>query len=150
MSDKRTRGGNRRSCRGDHMIKVEQQVIDRDAGDCFVACVASILELPLSAVPSIHTEPAWDAHCRWLNSANLALVQITHHPGDIAGYAIRSIRSYTFEERSHAVVTHNGMVVWDPSPNRKDYDDDCYKTWTRHWVLVPIDITRPIETSKLL
>ena len=33
------------------MIKVDQEIVDAEDGDCTRACLASILELPIDAIP---------------------------------------------------------------------------------------------------
>lgn len=131
------------------MKPVEQQVVDQDVGDCFSACIASILELPLERVPVIHGDGAWDRWMDWFHAANLALILLDKSPPP-PGYSIRSILSYNYEARTHAVVAFNGAVVHDPSPSRRKYSDDCYGLWTRHWIIVPIDIMKPIDRERLL
>lgn len=134
------------------MKQVEQLVVDRDVGDCFSACIASILELPIESIPVYHSDEsdsAWHRWMAWFESANLALILLDRSPPP-PGYAIRSILSYTYESRTHAVVAFNGAVVWDPSPNRRDLSDECYSLWTRHWIIVPIDLMNPIKRERLL
>lgn len=133
------------------MRPVEQRVVDPDKGDCFFACIASILELPLEDIPELRTDDKssqWEKWVDWFRAANLTLICLTHH-GPVPGYAIRSIPSYNFEARLHAVVTYDGQVVWDPSPTRRNYDDDCYKQWARHWIIIPLDLMKPIQRDKL-
>jgi hypothetical protein len=134
------------------MQPVDQRVIDPDKGDCFSACIASILELPLGAIPVYHSDEtgsAWDRWVQWFRDANLTLICLTHH-GPVPGYAIRSIPSYTYDARLHAVVTFDGVVVHDPSPNRLPPDDDRYTEWARHWVIVPIDPMKSIDRDRLV
>jgi hypothetical protein len=131
------------------MKPVEQRVVSPDAGDCFSACIASILELPLERVPTIHGDNSWDRWMDWFEAANASLVLLDSNPPP-PGYAIRSILSYAFEARTHAVVSFNGVVVWDPSPHRRDLADECYGQWTRHWIIVPLDPTQPIDRERLL
>lgn len=131
------------------MIPVAQRIVDPDRGDCFSACIASILELPLDSVPTIHGDDNWDRWLAWFRGANATLICLTHH-GPVPGYAIRSIPSYRYEARQHAVVTFDGVVVWDPSPHRLDYDDVRYQEWARHWLIMPVDPMRPIDREGLI
>jgi len=41
------------------MIKVYQTIIDKDHGNCMQAAIASLLELPLEAVPHFKEEKSW-------------------------------------------------------------------------------------------
>lgn len=131
------------------MIPIEQAHIDADTGDCFSACIASILELPLERVPTIHGDGAWDRWMAWFEAANASLLLLEKLPSP-PGYAIRSILSYSYEARTHAVVALNGAVVWDPSPFRRALSDECYGLWTRHWIIVPLDPVKPIDRGRLL
>jgi len=91
-------------------------------GDCFSACIASILELPLSDVPVFCDYPNWREQTNiFLAEFGLAYVDI-HLPGDlrdnlveywgyhiIAGKSSRGLR--------HAVVGYKGTMIHDPHPS---------------------------------
>lgn len=56
------------------MTPVKQTILDLQAGNCFAACVASILDLPLSEVPnfSVAGEKWWAlSSAAWLGSRGL-------------------------------------------------------------------------------
>ena len=63
------------------MLKVQQTIFNNEGlkGNCFTACVASILELPIEAVPNwfaLYGEQ-WRDHAEyWLNEHGYALVSI--------------------------------------------------------------------------
>lgn len=107
------------------MIPVQQRVIDAIQGDCFAACVASILELP--EAPNFKT----DSTGSWLNKWNAWLeprgLYLYGSPAGAfpapAGYAIMAIKSVNFPGSGHSVVWkgdfndgYSGKVVHDPSP----------------------------------
>lgn len=108
-------------------------------GNCFNACIASILELPLREVARIHPrdEPYWGAWKSWLAGRGLALNK--HSPArPPKGYSIasgRSTRRYpeghakAGENIHHAVVCFDGEVVHDPFPARGGFSDISHY-WT--------------------
>lgn len=125
------------------MIPVVQSIVGngkggRPHGDCFRACVASIFELPLDAVPHFGaTDPpsGWfTAVQEWLRPMGLVLDQRSHkEPSDSPkfwppGWWIASVESENFPGSTHAVVMHGYYdqplgedwhirVAHDPSPH---------------------------------
>lgn len=110
------------------MIPVRQR-----GDDCWAACVASILELPLDQVPpfspEIDWEPAWQ---RFLLERNL--YQLTSQFDATAhsvppGYSILLCRTTCkdlqgYDWQNHCLVCCNGWPVWDPNGYRipRDWD----------------------------
>lgn len=111
---------------------VQQKIVDAKNGDCFQACVASLLRIPLEEVPTFHehlrdTVPigGWN----WLLTHKRIWIDYTHRmedgsyrrtPDDTGippGYTIASVPSALFPDTWHAVVALDGKVVWDPSPH---------------------------------
>ncbi len=109
-------------------MKPVKQLIDgggfecppEERGDCFRACVASILELEPEALPNPH-----DAQ-HWGNTWNLALEAIGIRPlwlkdwqGDwFGGYWIACIPSVNIEG-NHCVVMHGPKLAHDPGNGRQ-------------------------------
>lgn len=60
------------------MTPVDQRVFATapgEVGDCFSACLASVLDLPLDEVPVFVAEPDWYGSCvRWLRARGIHLV----------------------------------------------------------------------------
>lgn len=82
-------------------------------GDCYEACLASILGLPLAAVPPLGRE-GWAARLRkWLATLGLRPEFLTGAAPAPAGYAVASCPHFT--GANHAVVTLGGETVHDPS-----------------------------------
>ncbi len=114
------------------MTPVHQTIRDADTGNCFTASLASILDLPIDAVPNFAADHGddWEAAAKaWLASRSLAFVTLgfaayetfaaTHF--DNAGrYCVLSGPS-TYPGRGHAVVgrvTPDGSIALahDPCP----------------------------------
>jgi len=117
------------------MKHVGQTIINKDSGDCNRACIASLLELPIEAVPHFSCFGS-----RWMNVLKSFLLSLeydydgTGYPigpdrpyghvlsesPNIDGFVMASVPSRTFENISHAVVMDlNGVIVHDPNPNKK-------------------------------
>lgn len=60
------------------MKPVEQTKLTYPDGNCFAACVATLLELPLEAVPDFKGDGWYDAWLEWLKLRNLTF--INSHP----------------------------------------------------------------------
>jgi len=60
------------------MLKIYQDDLTPQTGNCFAACVASILELPLHTVPNFcnTSDPWWPAFQQWLAQRGLTAVEI--------------------------------------------------------------------------
>lgn len=98
-------------------------------GNCFAACVASILELDLADVPELSAGDHTDTNARWLRTLNdwlrtkdMAYLEIGSLPPD--DYAYLNISTYHIVvgpsprgSYNHAVVGLNGKIVHDPHPD---------------------------------
>ena len=110
------------------MIKVEQALVDAELGDCFAACLASLLELPLDCVPNPHGGRWFETIQRWLYDTRHQVLVLAYasasavhsYPGQ--ALVIASVKSQRFEGKTHAVIwdVSKGEMVWDPSPNRAE------------------------------
>lgn len=126
------------------MIPVDQSIVDRERGDCWSACIASILELPLEAVPKFvwHFENPDKALELWLERYGLAharlvrYIKTTEDDGlfwHATGFNLWNVRnvhciltgkSPNLPGCYHAVVGHIDhlgaiTVAHDPSPSKK-------------------------------
>lgn len=119
------------------MIPVEQEFAhDPDNGvygDCFRACLASLLELPISEVPHImHDNPPVEVYRQRTNSFLAEHDLFLFTVGGLWDfeewrstnciirdvYHIISDRSPRFPDAFHAVIGKNGEVVHDPHPTK--------------------------------
>jgi len=132
------------------MKPVYQKVIEQGKGDCWRACIASILELDIDEVPNFvgdsdHTKGITaDTLCRdWLKERGLYIVELllwNDKPWDLSinfwyiggAYCIASVPSQRFKHGTHAVVgqfvTIKGStefkIVHDPNKGNSPYPDD--------------------------
>ncbi len=101
------------------MIRVDQTKFGDRHGNCFTACIASILEMPITEVPNFCAEfEDWEAATQlWLGDLDLRLEHIS--PGDmppagrhyvVSGMGPRGLR--------HSCVGLDGAIVHDPHPSR--------------------------------
>lgn len=105
------------------MIPVEQTRTEKGKGNCWPACIASILECPLENVPDPADDETYGGYLRrvneWLAPQGLRLRQFSFYRTDDKppGYAILGADSP--RGGSHAVVILDGEIVWDPHPQRE-------------------------------
>jgi hypothetical protein len=138
------------------MIRVEQTIFTAPGGDCFPACLASLLDLPLAEVPNHQGTDWWDAYQGWLAERGLTLgyVTCTELPGAApAGYAILGAHSPRLD-CLHAVICKDGVIVWDPHPQR-EMGVGAWVDWTvigplygpHWWPTVPCAMTAGTRTA---
>lgn len=105
----------------------------QERGDCYKACVASILELPMDEVPDYQEMPLEDAEAwrqawkDWFADCGLYLMAFATEgylpPESPPGYYIGHLKLPP-HGIWHSVVCYNGEVVHDPmGPNRR-YDPE--------------------------
>jgi len=124
------------------MKPVDQTVFDPRWGNCFAACVASVLEVELERLPGNDTTTAggwWEVWRQWGAKYNVDFITVENneqgrHP---KGYALAGIRSTRHNEPHvlHSVVVLDGKIVHDPHPDKDGYDKPIV-----NWILlVPLD-----------
>lgn len=129
------------------MIGVTQSRTGRPAGNCTEASIASILGVPLEAVPDLYDpeedpeSPTW-RQARWkvlhdwlLTEHGLKYVQVRLPPAQALPIIARGIGEEALRNTyhllmgknpdglGHAVVGLNGEMVWDPNPRRRGIVD---------------------------
>jgi hypothetical protein len=102
-------------------------------GNCFIACVASIMELPLREMPDLANDlnggQYFIALEQWMAPRGLFP---THHTTAPKGWSVAG--GYLGKERlPHAVVAYNGRPVHDPYPLGGELSDA--DSW---WTIDPI------------
>ncbi len=103
------------------MKAVTQTRVGED-GNCFAACLASILELPIYDIPEFGGDDEWLGNVQaFLAGHGLYYVQISpDEPSVEAAFSIGEVY-HTIEGISprggpHAIVGRNGRPCWDPHP----------------------------------
>jgi hypothetical protein len=107
------------------LIKVYQEVLDPEDGDCFSACVASVLEIRLDEVPLFQT-PTHPGFMPWLAERGLTAMMFDAAQSDKPaaewlvpyGFSIAVGKSPS-GLHGHAVVAFDGEYFHDPSPKAK-------------------------------
>lgn len=91
-----------------------------EPGDCFRACVASVLDVPIGEVPNFVAEAAWfRALLDWLAPRGLWFVSMPATPAPWIPDGVHYIASGPAPRGvSHAVVMSDGLLVHDPHPSR--------------------------------
>jgi hypothetical protein len=105
------------------MLPVTQDKFGDKEGNCFAACLASILHLPLESVPNFCSKPStwWDDTNKWLAKDGLRLLSMQAEgdwqaavlEGLYVIYSGKGPRGF-----NHCCVGLNGIIVWDPHPSR--------------------------------
>ncbi|HEY1814877.1 MAG TPA: hypothetical protein VGG74_21165 [Kofleriaceae bacterium] len=108
------------------MIPVDQTSFGPD-GNCFSACVASILELPIDAVPPFHGDGWWARFVDWCAGRDLYPIFIPRDhdtlqpgraPGGFTMVGGPCMRNGERSPRLHECVALDGKIVHDPNPCR--------------------------------
>lgn len=127
------------------VIPVPQTRFEPPTGNCFAACLASILECPLDEVPQPTAvddacprwTPYWQRVEAWLAERNLGLIEFPVGGNGYVppGYTILSTTPRGCDYQ-HAVVARDGEVVWNPWPFEHEGLGE-WKYWTVLTVLDP-------------
>lgn len=105
------------------MKPVTQTKMTPPEGNCFAACIASILELSLDEVPNYSQEGEWWVKWnRWLALRGLYLIEFEVKEGKgeeyLQGFHIITGKSYS-GDWNHSVVGFCGTIVHDPNPTKR-------------------------------
>ena len=102
------------------MIKNKQLVCDNKKGDCFRACMTSILGIPNDPkLPNIDDKGSWYlAWKKFLYPLGLDLI-FEHRAYWRREYWIASVQSKNFANTSHAIVMCGDKVAFDPSTKKR-------------------------------
>lgn len=94
-------------------------------GNCFAACLASILHVDIETVPNDHTRKWRSVVNTWLRQYGLAMVQASNdfdelcRDDDITDcWCIATGHTNRHPTVRHACVAKSGVIVWDPHPSR--------------------------------
>jgi hypothetical protein len=106
---------------------VNQTLFGKGVGNCFAACVASILEVPLESLPHFcvdYPDPWYEHFLEWCDEHGVCAMTIdtTRETEQLvlqwcAGVALPCIALGDNARGKHAVVLHRGGLCHDPNPN---------------------------------
>ena len=134
------------------MKPVDQSIIDKQYGDCMRACIASILELPIEAVPHLQCFPEdkwykvmynffWALDYDFFGTGYMegperpVEERLSESP-NIDGYVMAAVPSRTWSDGvgHSAVMNLEGVIVHDPNPNRLWQDVNVLESGDlEHW-----------------
>jgi hypothetical protein len=122
------------------MIPVDQTILGHPGGNCFTACMASILEMPIEELPHYQSENWCDLWDQWLAPFNLRLFFFIYDPR-VEMPNCYSILSGTSPRGDwlHAVVCFGNEIVHDPHPDKTGVVDRLEFT-----IFSVLDPARPI------
>ncbi len=131
------------------MVPVDQTVFDNLRGNCYAACIASVLEMKLEDVPwpNGNNDDFAGIYETWFAELNLQVVYAVPGVPMPKGYLIASVPSPRFPGSNHAVVIKDGRVVHDPHPSRASLRDDLSEV-TCVDLLTILDPTRPVRVGR--
>lgn len=109
------------------MTPIDQTVFGFDEGNCFAACIASILEIPLDSIPFFFdVDDWWSKFDSWLEAKGLDCMYYLFGPNENTLKELSSSDTYILSGLSpratdgqlHAVVAGQGKILHDPHPTR--------------------------------
>ena len=102
-------------------MKPVMQTVMGNNGNCYSACLASILEISIDEVPNFtEADDFWTAVRTWLRERGWGVIGAAFNdiftPDDLDGYQI--VCGESPRGLKHATVWLNGKMVHDPHPDR--------------------------------
>jgi len=133
------------------MKPVKQTVFGAPLGNCFAACVASLLEMSIDEMPSLETGHFTTIWNDWFRQRGIGMADVKAGSGAyFPGYCIASGKSprggLTPSGRPiiHAVICKDMNLVYDPHPDG-GFLDGTPTEYTLLYPLNPVDL--PIKLS---
>ena len=133
------------------MKLIKQTIAGQGRGNCFGACIASLLEVDIDEIPSLTK----DQHIDWVNIMNRYLATkgyyMVHKKPDgnfefeLEGPVIGVVPSTNFEDQLHAVIWYDGTIIWDPTTCGRNYIGHVFMPQL-FWLILPLFGAIP-ETS---
>ena len=116
------------------MIPVDQTTFGFPGGNCFSACVASLLECPIDGVPYFMGSTRWwEDFERWLLPLGYYPILVPID-GTWAPPGLHILSGTSDRGARHSVVARGREIVHDPHPDRSGL-----ATRDRTIVIVPLD-----------
>jgi hypothetical protein len=125
------------------MISVKQTKFG-DEGNCFAACVATLLECDINCVPFLGKDEDWNNYEEKLNiflkESYQILISWDEYDTEIYSDFINSRLENTYYIVSgkaargfeHAVIYKNGMLAHDPHPDNTGIENISHIYWFYH------------------
>lgn len=121
------------------MKPVYQTEFGAGRGNCLSACLASLLEWELEAIPNFSDYGGrfWPEFWQWMKERNLGMIGISNVP---SGYHLIRVKSSRFEGSHHSLVGLNGKPIHDPYPG-----GNCEGELVWYDLVYLLDPTKPIN-----
>lgn len=114
-------------------MKPVDQTILGEKGNCFAACLASILEIPIDIIPEFN-DPQWlRLTNEWLAKRGLFYIEVKFEDDHyeflkkFMGYHLICGRAW--RNFDHAVVGYKGEIVHDPHPSKAGFPPEASLTY---------------------
>lgn len=104
-------------------------------GDCFRACVATVLQSDPETLPNYHDSSWYMEWEGWLNNVGLD-IQLSSGWHGANGLWIASVKSQNYPDTTHAIVMKDADLYHDPSPKKKFKSIDTDQVLTSYHILV--------------
>lgn len=99
------------------MTKVYQTKYGKDTGNCFAACLASVLDLPIESIPEeIQEDKDWYFRLMdFCKARDLAMMYASHPMGECMPFNMIGIGAFTVKDNGgvHAVVISTRLIERD-------------------------------------
>lgn len=102
------------------MKPVTQTLFGDKKGNCFAACIASLLELELGTVPNFcvdHHSRWWDVLNDWLEPRGFVAIMLRSAEMELYRSAFVIASGQGPRGCMHSVIYRNGVMVHDPHPS---------------------------------
>ena len=130
------------------MKPVDQALFGKDYGDCQRACVASLLEFPIEAVPHfryfadnvwgvVYVNFLWNVGFDYFGTIE-AKDNTPDKQYSVDSCFIGSVASKNYTDRTHAVIIgEHGLVLHDPNPKKQYQGVNVIETGElQNWELI--------------
>lgn len=126
------------------MKPTDQTIFGYPNGNCFAACVASLLEMPIEEMPNHHgkdNEGWWTCWREWGTERNISFINFQASDEYIPhGLTIASVKSPR-GDFLHSVVSWAGKAIHDPHPERTAMGLKIIE----YTLMFPIDPSKPFN-----
>lgn len=100
------------------------QTVDYPSGDCFRACLCSLLELPIEAIPNFQEnegEKFEELYRKFNDDSKYRMVSITCENPEITlkGCMVIAHGKSPGKDYNHSVIWQDGRIIHDPHESKK-------------------------------
>lgn len=126
-----------------------------ERGNCFAACLATILEIPMEEVEHhVAYDDGWQALLDWLMECGWYLHALDHPDWRswLPGFTIMGVDSAFLklpEGGGHVVVAYDGVPWWNPNEKDDRHAEELLRAYAGDlYILYPLDPANPVPIGK--